>query len=53
MFNDTTQQNLRYEIAISGEKEKLYGYSHQYFIVGDKEYHGRKKLKIKKETATK
>ncbi|MFN8253995.1 MAG: hypothetical protein U0V75_19125 [Ferruginibacter sp.] len=49
MFNDTTQQNLRYEIAISQEKGKLYGYSHQYFIVGDKEYHGVKKLKIKRD----
>lgn len=49
MYNDTTQQNMRYEIAISQEKGKLYGYSHQYFIVGDKEYHGVKKLKIKRD----
>ncbi len=49
MFNDTTQQNYRYEIAISMEKGKYYGYSHQYFIVGDKEYHGVKKLKIKRD----
>jgi len=49
MFNDTTQQNYRYEIAISEEKGKLFGYSHTYFIVGDKEYHGVKKLKIKRD----
>ncbi len=49
MYNDTTQQNYRYEIAISEEKGKLTGYSHQYFIVGDKEYHGVKKLKIKRD----
>jgi hypothetical protein len=49
MYNDTTQQNMRYEIAISQEKGKLYGYSHQYFIVGDREYHGVKKLKIKRD----
>ncbi len=49
MFNDTTQQNYRYEIAISIEKGKYYGYSHQYFILGDKEYHGVKKLKIKRD----
>jgi len=49
MFNDTTQQNYRYEIAISEEKGKLFGYSHTYFIVGDKEYHGVKKLKVKRD----
>jgi hypothetical protein len=49
MFNDTTQKNYRYEIAISEEKGKLFGYSHTYFIIGDKEYHGVKKLKIKRE----
>jgi hypothetical protein len=49
MFNDTTQKNYRYEIAISEEKGKLYGYSHTYFILDDKEYHGVKKLKIKRD----
>jgi hypothetical protein len=49
MYNDTTQQNLRYEIAVSKEGGKYYAYSHQYFIVGDREYHGVKKLKIKRE----
>jgi hypothetical protein len=49
MFNDTTQQNMRYEIAISQNKGKLYGYSHTYFILDDKQYHGVKKLKIKRD----
>jgi hypothetical protein len=49
MYNDTTQQNFRYEIAISESKGKLYGYSHTYFILDDKQYHGVKKLKIKRE----
>jgi hypothetical protein len=49
MYNDTTQKNMRYEIAISEEKGKLYGYSHTYFILDDKEYHGIKKLKVKRD----
>ncbi len=48
MYNDTTQKNYRYEIAISESKGKLYGYSHTYFILDDREYHGVKKLKIKR-----
>jgi hypothetical protein len=50
MYNDTTQQNYRYEIAISENgKGKLVAYSHTYFIVNDKEYHGVKKLKIRRD----
>ncbi len=49
MYNDTTQQFLKYEIAISEKKGKLYGYSHTYFIVDDKEYHGVKKVKISRQ----
>lgn len=49
MYNDTTQKFLKYEIAISEKKGKLYGYSHTYFILDDKEYHGVKKVKIKRE----
>ncbi len=49
MYNDTSQKNYRYEVAISEEKGKLFGYSHTYFILDDKEYHGVKKLKIKRE----
>ncbi len=48
MYNDTTQKNYKYEIAISEKKGKLYGYSHTYFIIDDKEYHGVKKVKINK-----
>ncbi|MGG9963941.1 hypothetical protein [Ferruginibacter sp. SUN106] len=49
MYNDTTQKNFRYEVAISEEKGKLFGYSHTFFIIGDKEYSGVKKLKIKRD----
>ena len=50
MYNDTTQLNYRYEIAISqNDKGKLSGFSHTYFILGDKEYHGVKKIRIKKD----
>lgn len=49
MYNDTTQLNYRYEIAISEKKGKLYGYSHTYFILDDKEYHGVKKIKIRRD----
>ena len=50
MYNDTTQLNYRYEIAISeNDKGKLSGFSHTYFILGDKEYHGVKKIKIKRD----
>lgn len=49
MFNDTTRLNYRYEIAISESKGKLYGFTHTYFILGDKEYHGVKRIKIKKD----
>jgi hypothetical protein len=49
MYNDTTKQFLKYEIAISENKGKLSGYSHTYFILEDKEYHGVKKVRIKKK----
>jgi hypothetical protein len=49
MYNDTTKLNYRYEIAISEHKGKLYGFSHTYFILGDKEYSGVKKIKIKRD----
>ena len=47
MYNDTTQRFLKYEIAISEKNGKLIGYTHTYFILDDKEYHGVKKTKIK------
>jgi hypothetical protein len=50
MYNDTTQLNYRYEIAISqNEKGKLTGFSHTYFILDNKEYHGVKKIRIKRD----
>jgi hypothetical protein len=48
MYNDSSRLNYRYELAISEENGKLYGYSHTYFIVEDKQYHGVKKVKIKR-----
>lgn len=47
MYNDTTQRFLKYEIAISKKKGKFTGYSHTYFIIDDREYHGVKKVKIR------
>jgi hypothetical protein len=49
MYNDTTKQFLKYEIAISENKGRLSGYTHTYFILDDKEYHGVKKAKIKRK----
>jgi hypothetical protein len=48
LYNDTTQQYYRYEIAISEEKGKLTGYSHTWFILDDKQYYGVKKVKIRR-----
>lgn len=49
LYNDTTQRYLKYEIAISENKGKLSGYTHTYFIVDDKEFHGVKKATIKRK----
>ncbi|MFM6926501.1 MAG: hypothetical protein ACKOU7_13425, partial [Ferruginibacter sp.] len=46
MFNDTTELNYRYELAISEKNGKLVGYSQTFFILDGKEYYGVKKLKI-------
>lgn len=46
MYNDTTELNYRYEIAISEKNGKLTGYSHTYFILDNKEYYGLKKIRI-------
>ena len=48
LYNDSTKQFYRYEIAISQEKGKLTGFSHTWFILDDKQYYGVKKVKIKK-----
>ena len=46
MFNDTTELNYRYEIAISEKNGRLVGYSQTFFILDGTEYFGVKKLKI-------
>lgn len=46
MFNDTTELNYRYEIAISEKNGKLIGYSQTFFTFDGQEYYGLKKLKI-------
>ena len=46
MFNDTTELNYRYEIAISEKKGKLIGYSQTFFILDGQEYYGVKKIRI-------
>lgn len=47
MYNDTTQQFYKYEIGISKEKGKYSGFSHTWFLLGDKQYYGVKKVTIK------
>ncbi|MBL7701011.1 MAG: hypothetical protein JNM14_02075 [Ferruginibacter sp.] len=46
MFNDTTELNYRYEIAISEKNGKLTGYSQTFFNFDGQEYYGVKKIKI-------
>jgi hypothetical protein len=46
MFNDTTELNYRYEIAISEKNGRLVGYSQTFFILDGIEYYGLKKLRI-------
>jgi len=48
LYNDSTQKFYRYEIGISEEKGKLTGFSHTFFLDGDKEFYGVKKVKIKR-----
>src|SRR6187455_1030649 len=48
LYNHTTQQYYKYEIGISQEKGKYTGFSHTWFILGDKQYFGVKKVSIKK-----
>ncbi len=48
IYNDTTQQFYKYEIAISEHKGKLSGYSHTWFILDGKQYYGVKKVKVRK-----
>jgi len=48
LYNDTTKQYLRYELAISEYDGKLSGYSHTIFIIDSVENIGVKSVKIKK-----
>ncbi len=48
LFNDTTGQYYRYEIAISEQKGKLSGYSHTWFILDGKQFYGVKKVKVRR-----
>ena len=46
MYNDTTKENIQYELAISEFNGKLYGYSHTTFIIDNVNNIGVKSLKI-------
>ena len=48
LYNDSTQRYYRYEIGINEEKGKLSGFSHTFFMDGDKEFYGVKKVKVKR-----
>ncbi|RYY68626.1 MAG: hypothetical protein EOO13_11795 [Chitinophagaceae bacterium] len=47
LFNDTTQKFYKYEIGISKEKGKYTGFSHTWFLIGDTQYFGVKKVAIR------
>lgn len=49
LYNDSTQQYYRYEIAISEEKGKLIGYSHTWFLFEGQQYFGLKKIKLRRD----
>ena len=48
LYNDTTKQFLKYELAISEYDGKLSGYSHTIFVIDSVENIGVKSIKIKK-----
>lgn len=48
MYNDTTKQFIKYELAISEYNGKLSGYSHTIFIIDSVKNIGVKSIKIKK-----
>src|SRR5258708_5724295 len=48
LYNDTTKQYLKYELAISEYNGKLSGYSHVIFVFDSVENIGVKSIKIKK-----
>lgn len=49
VYNDTTQKTLNYEIAISEENGKYFGYSYTLFDLDGKEVMGLKKIIIKRK----
>ncbi len=48
LYNDTTKQFLKYELAISEYDGKLSGYSHTIFVIDSVENIGVKSIKVKK-----
>lgn len=48
LYNDTTKQYIKYELAISEYNGKLSGYSHTIFVIDSVENIGVKSVKIKK-----
>jgi len=48
LYNDTTKQYLKYELAISENNRKLNGYSYTIFLIDSVENIGVKSVKIKK-----
>lgn len=48
LYNDTTKQFIKYELAISEYNGKLNGYSHTIFIIDSVENVGVKSIKIKR-----
>lgn len=48
LYNDTTKQYLKYELAISEYDGKLSGYAHIIFVIDNTENIGVKSVKIKK-----
>ena len=50
MYNDTTRQNVLYELAINDSKGKLSGFSHTIFIIDSIKNVGVKSVKIKSKS---
>ncbi len=48
LYNDTTKQFIKYELAVSEYNGKLSGYSHTIFMIDSTENIGVKSIKIKK-----
>ena len=48
LYNDSTRENLRYEVGINEDHGKFIGFSHIFFIEGDREFFGLKRIKLRK-----